>query len=347
LTHRTKRSSRAIAQFAFARLETRYPQIRRADQAARWPRWLDWLLPVGALFLGVVTNEIGSGNRLNIIAFPLAGMIAWNLLAYALFAAGALRSGGAAIRPRAGAGSAGPPAPAGRGPGGGNEGQPIGRALRRFSADWVDFAGALQQRRARRALHLAAAALAAGVLIGMYGRALSIEYRAGWESTFIEAGTLHAWLSLILAPAIAVTGIGLPDAAGLETLRWSNGSGENAGPWIHLYAATAFLFIIGPRLLLAAFAAARVAHLRRRMPAPGAEDFYVRRLVRSARGGGATVRILPYSYRVGADAQRRLQACLVRALGEGTQVSFEAGIAYGGRGRMAGRRPARIPRSII
>jgi hypothetical protein len=318
------------AQFAFARLETRFPQIRGADRAAQWPRWIDWLLPAAALALGVVTNEIGSGNHLNIIAFPLAGMIVWNLLVYAMLAAGAVR---AALQRRGGV-----PAPGALvrlvqrigGPGGGDKGNSIERALRRFSGDWVQFAGRLQHARARRVLHLAAAALVAGVLIGMYGRALSIEYRAGWESTFIEAETLRAWLGLLLAPATWLTGIPLPDAAGLEGLRWSAGPGEIAGPWIHLYASTAFLLIIGPRLVLAAVAAARVAHMRRRMPAPGAEDFYIRRLVRSARGSGATIRIVPYSYRADADAQRRLQACLLRALGEGTQTSFDPPIPYGG-----------------
>jgi len=318
------------AQFGFARLETRFPQIRAAERAARWPGWIDWLLPAGALILGLITNELGSGNRLNIIAFPLAGMIAWNLLVYLSLAGAALRavskdrgvSGrpGALVRLLQRLGS----------PGAGNQGQPISRALRRFSTDWVQFGGRLQQGRARRALHLAAAALAAGVLIGMYGRALSVEYRAGWESTFIEAGVLHSWLGLVLAPATALTGIGLPDAGGLEALRWSNGSGENAGPWIHLFAATAFLFIIGPRLVLAALAAARVSHLRRHMAAPGPEDFYVRRLIRSARGGGSRVRIVPYSYRADAAAQRRLQDCLSRALGEGTQTTFDPPIPYGG-----------------
>jgi hypothetical protein len=179
-------------------------------------------------------------------------------------------------------------------------------------------------------LHLAAAALAAGVLLGMYGRALAIEYRAGWESTFIGAGTLHHLLGLVLAPASALSGIALPEPAQLEALRWSNGAGENAGPWIHLYAVTALLFIIGPRLVLAGIAATRAARLRRQMPTPGPEDFYIRRLLRGARGGGAAVRVIPYSNRPDAEVQRRLQALLTRALGEGTQASFDPTIPYGG-----------------
>lgn len=322
------------AQFAFARLETRFPQVGRADRAARWPGWIDWAMPAAALVLGVLGNELDSGNRLNIIAFPLAGMIAWNLAVYLLLAIGGLRrlAGGSTAKrgfiarliERVAA------------PRTGSSGQPIGRALARFAADWTHYAGRLNRARVRRVLHLSAAALAAGVLLGMYGRALAIEYRAGWESTFIGAGTLHDLLSLVLAPASALTGIALPGPDRLEALRWSNGIGENAGPWIHLYAVTAILFIIGPRLALAALATARAARQRRRMPAPGPEDFYIRRLLRGARGGGASVRIVPYSNHPDADAQRRLRSLLTRALGEGTEAAFDPPIPYGGEDEWLG-----------
>jgi hypothetical protein len=44
-----------------------------------------------ALLLGVATNEIGGGGRLNIIAFPLMGMLAWNLAVYGLLLAAWVR----------------------------------------------------------------------------------------------------------------------------------------------------------------------------------------------------------------------------------------------------------------
>lgn len=324
------------AQFGFDRLQTRFPQVGRADRSARWPGWIDWAVPAGALVLGIVSNELDSGNRLNIIAFPLAGMIAWNLIVYLLLAAGAARrvfsrrdSARRGMLTRAIEGVAGPR--------GGNGGQPIGRALARFAADWAHYAGGLTHAHARRVLHLGAAALAAGVLLGMYGRALAIEYRAGWESTFIGAGTLHELLGLLLAPASSLSGIALPSAERLEALRWSNGIGEIAGPWIHLYAVTAFLFIIGPRLVLAALAAARAHRLRRHMAVPGTEDFYIRRLLRGARGGGASVRIIPYSTHPDAAAQERLRKLLAQVLGEGTQTQFDPPIAYGEEDEWLGR----------
>ena len=88
------------------------------------------------------------------------------------------------------------------------------------------------------ALHLAAVAVAAGALAAMYLRGLGLEYRAGWDSTFLDAQAVHRWLNLLLGPASALSGIALPEPAQLEALRFSTGPGENAARWIHLYALT-------------------------------------------------------------------------------------------------------------
>ena len=327
------------SEFAFARLATRFPAGAKTCRSASWPAWIGWLLPLAALLLGLATNEIDSGKRLNIIAFPLLGMLAWNFSAYAFLLAGTLRKAAPGRRARASPSRlagliARAAAPAQRA----DAQPPLGRALARFAQDWIRHSSKLSYRRASRTLHLAAAALAAGVIAGMYLRALWTEYRAGWESTFIDASTLHALLALVLGPASALTGIGLPGPEQLEGLRWTAGSrGENAGPWIHLYATTAFLFIIGPRLLLAAWSAARAARLRRRFAIPGAEDFYVRRLLRSARGGGASVRVVPYSFHPPEPAQRQLRRLLGDALGDGTDVVLDTPIPYGSEDEWLGQ----------
>lgn len=318
--------------YALSRLEPRYPAIGQACRAARWPAWIGWALPLAALALGIVSNEI-DGRRLNIVAFPLIGMIAWNLATYLVLLTGLVRRlvpGGrhpARPNPLARLLERGAVRVQGQ-PGA----QPLGRALRRFAGDWLHFSSRLNYSRASRTLHVSAALLALGVLTGMYWRALGLEYRAGWESTYFDAGTLHGLIALVLGPASALTGIVLPDPAGLEALRWrgDGGGGENAGPWIHLYATTAFLFIIGPRLALAAWHGLRAARLRRRFPVPGPEDFYVRRLLRSASGGGSLVRVIPYSFHPPERSQRQLQRLLADVLGEKTRVTVDPPIPYGG-----------------
>lgn len=318
------------AAVAYNLLAERYRSVERVCRSARWPGWVDWALPLGALAIGVATNEI-SGNRLNIIAFPLLGMLAWNLLVYALLLIRPLRR-----LVSAGRGGTHPLAAAlrrltnlERSP---VEWQPpLGDGLARFARDWLHFSSPLSGSRARRALHLSAALLAVGVLLGMYGRAIGIEYRAGWESTwFGDPRAVTRLLEVVLGPASALTGIALPGPERMEALRWSNGGGgENAGPWIHLYATTAFLFIVGPRLLLASGHAARVRHLRRHFPIPGGNDSYLRRLLRDARGAGSSVRVVPYSFHPPQESQATLRRLFGDTLGEATQVTIDPPIPYG------------------
>jgi hypothetical protein len=315
--------------FALERLEGRFPVVEKAERSARWPGWANWLLPVLALAAGLATNEIESGKRLNIIAFPLLGMLAWNFAAYVLLFVGAARRvarRGREPRPnvlaRAMERLARPATRMDAQP-------PLGRALARFGQDWLRYSAKISYSRASRTLHLSAALLAGGVLLGMYLRALGVEYRAGWESTFVGAGTLERALGLVLGPASALTGIGLPDTAQLDALRWERGAGENAGHWIHLYAATAALFIIGPRLALGMWHGLRVLRLRRHFPVPGEEDFYVRRLLRGAGGGGSRVRIVPYSFHPPEATQRDLKRLLGDLLGERMQVTIDQPVPYG------------------
>jgi len=325
------------SRFALDRLKPRHPAVAQAERRARWPAWLNWTLPLAALALGWASNEVFDGRRLNVISFPLLGMLAWNLGVYALLVLGALRG-----LARSG-GDADPAGPATRllvraaqPARGRTDAQPtLARGIARFLADWLRFAAGLNRARAARTMHLAAACLAAGVVLGMYASGWDVEYRAGWESTWIrDPATLHGLLSAVLGPASALTGIALPPPAGLASLNWGSGTpGVNAAPWIHLYAATALLFIIAPRLLLAGAYAARVARARRRVPLPGNEDFYVRTLLRSVAGAGASVRVVPYSFAPPEGAQRTLRRLLADVLGERTGVAIETSIAYGDEDR--------------
>lgn len=319
------------ADFAFSRLAARLPAVERARQASRWPKWVNWAIPCVAVALGLATNEISSGRRLNLIAFPLIGMLAWNLIVYGLLIAHGVRSlarhgssqGGAGRLSRLAAWSSGLSRLAS------DAHQPLGRALGRFAADWIRHAARLNGARTSRTLHLGAAAFAIGVITGMYLRALGVEYRAGWESTFLNASAVQRLLTLALGPASSVTGIALPGPEHLATLRWSAGAGENAGPWIHLYAATALLFILLPRLLLAAAGGLTAMRLHRRFPVPGREDFHIRRLLRSAHGGSAEVRVVPYSFRPPEPTRRALDQLLSAALGDGARVTFDTPVPYG------------------
>ena len=63
-----------------------------------------------------------------------------------------------------------------------------------------------------------------------------------------------AIVTTVLAPASALSGIALPDAASFSALRFTPdnpGAGAPAAPWIHLIALTLALVVVVPRLVLA------------------------------------------------------------------------------------------------
>ena len=319
------------SRFAAARLETRQPAVPRMLRATRWPAWIGWLLPLIAFALGIAANELGNARRLDLLAAPLLGTFAWNVLVYLWIAATALRSA------RPGTGLPGLIARIGT-PGTGSA-TPLSRALSGFLTDWHRAAAPLNAARASRTMHLSAATFALGLIAGIYLRALAVEYRAGWESTLLGAGEVHALLSLLLGPASAISGIAIPDVPGIAALRIT-GEGTAPGdarPWLHLFAVTAAWLVVLPRLLLAGFAAARALTRERKFPVPGREDFYIRKLLREAQGASGQVRVTPYAYTPGEAARARLTRLLTEAMGDGSKVQIDGPVSYGAEDDWLGR----------
>ena len=320
------------AEFAAARLVTRHPGIAALLGGSRWPRWAGLALPLGALLAGFIANEFGTSRRLDLLAVPLLGTVAWNLLIYLWLA-------GLTLLGKAGAGS--------------NPVMPLLAriaALRRtqlgsgtalhtaassFQQRWVRLSAGLTGARVARTVHLAAALFAAGLIGGIYLRALVTEYRAGWESTFLGAQAVHALMSALLWPASLVTGVAIPPVAQIGAMHWTgpDTGGVNAGPWLHLYTATVVGLVIVPRLLLSGWQAIKAARLARNFPVPGREDFYVRRLLRSAGGAPGAARITPYAYHPAEETRAQLSQALKRALGEAAQVRFDEPVEYGAEDR--------------
>ena len=305
------------AAHALQRLAPRDPAIARWLGRPLW-RW-SWLvaaLAVG-LLAGLAVDAVGSAQRIDLLAPPVWGVILWNLLVYGalLLPRGPLRSGrlaGGLARRLAG----GPVR--GSGP------------LAAFTADWMPRVLPALVARAALLLHVAAAALAAGLVAGLYLRGLALDYRAGWESTFLEPGTVRALLSTLLAPASALTGIGVPDEAAISALRVGPGVAPSApaAPWIHLYAAMLALCVVLPRTALAAWAGLRAAWSSRRMALP-ADDPYVQQLLLQGRGAAPRVHVRPHGAAPSPQAVLGLRELLAGALGAEMQLRLAPATAYG------------------
>ena len=319
-----------IAQRAALLAETlprRFPSIARAASAFDWPAWIGIALPAVAFVLGALLEHISDRQHVNIIAFPLLGILIWNIAVYVLLLLHLLmRASG--VEPEL------------RGPrrwlAAGSQ-----RALRNltgasaasvgtFVTQWGALVAPLMAARAARVLHLAAATFALGAVAGLYVRGLGFEYRAGWESTFLDAPTVHALLSFFLSPAAQLIGIPFPSVDQIAALRFTSGTPGNASAalWIHLYAITVGAIVIVPRLALALIA--RWQELRR------AERFafdmsepYFRRLAGSFTVGSARLRVIPYSYTVDEAALNGLRTVAVALLGDDSDVTLLPTVMFG------------------
>jgi hypothetical protein len=156
------------------------------------------------------------------------------------------------------------------------------------------------------------------------------DYRAGWESTFLDAAQVRVVLAVLYQPALLVTGLSLPDAAHLATIQWgSGGQGENASPWIHLLAATVVSFVVAPRLLLALLATIGLKRSSVRMTDPADLRGYYRNvfLASGLRVHGVTW-VVPYAYEPKPNSLARLQTLLSGEHG-GLSMEVRPPVGYG------------------
>lgn len=306
---------------AFVQRRAQLAQQRLAGRDAAWrvplqgsgPRAWRWLLPLAAVAIAawVVGDVLGPSQRINLLAPPVLLLLAWNLLVYAALpwaggrglAAWMGRANEAARTRLATRGAA----------------APLLAARARFATEWAVLTRGVQAPRVATLLHLAAALLALLVIASMYLFGLAFDYRAGWDSTWLDADAVRRVLGTVFAPAAALGGIALPDSAELARLRFADGSaGESAGRWIHLYAITLGLVVVMPRLALAAWAASRARAAAARLALP-LDEPYFRQLLRDGPAPPRPATVLPYSYTLGAAQRTALLAALREAVGPGVQ----------------------------
>ena len=324
------------AQLLHARLATRVPVVDSVLALVGGPWWLAALLLALSLVAGFALSALDGSRRINVLAFPLLGLVLWSLLVYASVLVRRMRSlargttwhspvaralaqtGLARVRrliARSAAFNA-----------------PLAGALGRFVAEWHEAAWPVLVARAARLLHLSAAATGLGLIAGLYLRGLVLDYEAGWESTFLTAQQVHALLRVAYLPASLLTGILVPDAAQLAAIRWPDGQGaRNAASWIHLLAATAFLFVVLPRLALVLGTTLVVWRRSFNVPIPPSLVPYFRHVFGAAAGaiGRGIVAVMPYAYEPSTTASSALRSLLPATLGETMAVDVRVQVRYG------------------
>ena len=317
---------------AMQRLGSREPAVARARLRPAWRAGGVAVIAIVAFALGVVADAIGSGQRINLLAPPHWGVLLWNAVVYVLLLVLPLlrlvkgkpaepgpfvKAVDALLRvrqrlPRVSAGGS-------------------ATAIRRFVSLWAARSRRLTLLRAEAALHIAAAALALGLIAGLYARGLVLDYRVGWESTLLSTERAHAFVATVLAPASALSGIAVPDTAAfaaLQTAHGDSGVGAPAASWLHLVALTLTLFVVLPRLVLALVCTAAASWRSGRFALPLAEPYY-QRLARLGGGTAARVVVFPYATTPTPQATLGLRTLLAAAFGARVEMQFAAAVPFG------------------
>lgn len=318
------------AVLALERIGKRHPAFVASTRARSLRDWIVPVTAVGAFVVGVAGVDIGPVHRINLLAPPVLALLAWNLAVYVVLLGGlvvtsrAVTSGWLGPLRRSVIGWMRDVARPLR-----TSGTPVAltAAMARFTAEWSSLATPLWRARAVALLHVGAATLAFGAIAGLYLRGIALEYRAGWQSTFLDATDVERILHVVLAPGAWLTGIAIPGAAHLRTIGGGS-EGENAAGWIHLYAGTILLVVIVPRLALAI--SAWLAERRQQRAFPIAlGDAYFRGLLRGWRQGIARIAAVAYSYDVPKVNAEGVVKLMTRALQSTVDVHWLPGTAYG------------------
>ena len=332
----------ARADELYGRLVARHPVVTRTVALEAQVAQAGGVVLLVAFVAGLVLSLLDSRVRIEILAFPLLGVVLWNLCVYVLLLLAALRR--PARLPR-GDGLAGfaswitwPARWSWRRAStlikrAAFYHRPLSLALRRFADEWWPVAQPLLLLQGQRLFHLASAALAVGLLTGFYVRGIALEYRAGWESTFLGPAQVQGLLHWIYGLAAAVTGIALPATPeATAALHWRQGLGGGpAAPWIHLMAVTALLLVVLPRLALAAWMTWQLRRAGAQVVVPESLLSYARVALRNSDAVPAaqSARLTAHAYDPAGASEQGVQNLLRAVFGPDTRLDFAPRIAYG------------------
>jgi hypothetical protein len=313
------------AEQVLKKVADRHPAFARFNALPGGWRLLGIGLPLAALVIGFAADRIADPHRVDLLSPPLLFILGWSLLVYlGLLLWPLARRRQTASRGWLSRFSTGRLAAPRKLP------QPLATALGRFGDEWIRLSMPLNAARFKRIMHLAAACLAAGAILSLYARGLTSEYRAGWESTFLDASQVHVILSYLFAPAtmlLGIQGFTLADVSALRTPQYASAAG--GARWVHLYAATLLLFVVLPRLLLALIAGWKAGSLAKRFPIDLGQPYFRKLTAHLGRSEASILRIFPYSFTVDETRDRNLAAIAQMLIGEQSRVMLRPSTAYG------------------
>lgn len=304
-------------------LERRYitpgTTLRRLIESLRVPQVPGWVSSLGwlaALVTGYILTELGHEPRINLLAVPLLGILLWNAIVMVASLILECKGDEGVVpgwfrwRPRD------------------KDEDKIDAPTQKLRAHFQERAEpaamARFKARARAWLHIGAALLALGSIIGMYAKGWAREYRAVWESTLLDDASAQTFFKVVYGPAASVFKVRIPleEVQQMHQTTGHEAVPSQALPWIHLYAGTLVLLVMLPRGLLAGLAlwrgGQRAGKLWRSLDWPG----YEARLRRAVEGGGEQITVLVHGWRSGEEPRDRWCAAIRERLGGQVRLEF-------------------------
>lgn len=292
------------------------------------------LVAIPALGIGLFMNGLGASQRVNLLNFPLLLLLLWN---GALYLSAALLPSWRSFTKTTWLDTVGTWLSQGPGSWGFRVRQPISlsdssaaswihEATKRFTALWWPHVQQAWTERLRQLLHLGAACMAAGLILGMYIRGLALDYQATWESTFLSASQVQNLLHMVLGPAAWLLQYPFPDESGIVNLQAPQHG--PAAPWIHMWAITAFAVIVIPRSIMVWMGQRKQRKAQKSFTISLDHPYFVH-LLAPDRGQGVRVDILPYSYQPSSNTKNFLDRTFLDLFGNLARIKWHPAIPFG------------------
>ena len=322
------------AQWVLQEISRRSPDRAVSLRPPRWPLVAGQALVVLALVCGFMTDLLATSlvhpGQINIIELPLVLLIVWNLAFFGWFSVKwVLRQ---FTRNKHSIG----PVIEFFGKWRASESLGFGRKRQRpwmdsFKHDWSHLSGSINEARLKIAVSLASMLFTFGAMAHLVYRAAFDHYTAGWKTTLtssIDASSVHAFVSWVLAPGSFLLGRAIPDVKHIESLRMPPGLGEAAESWIWLYFVSMLAWVVIPRLYLVTLNAFTRWRMCRNFPLPMNATYFT--TLRAAwRGQRIGVSVIPFRYELSPVLHSNLSAMLKRIYGLAVDITIDQPVLMG------------------
>ena len=292
------------------------------------------LIGLTAFLAGLLINGLGDSQRVNLLNFPLLILLLWNVGIYLSTAWGVVHSNHkpqwldstaqwlAQVLQRRKEFS----------PGVGAQSEALTalnwmqETTTRLTELWWPQGGQIWTYRLRHLLHIGAACVALGMIIGMYFRGLALDYQATWESTFLSVDQVHAILNGLLGPAAWLLQYPFPRISEIANLQ-APAHGP-AAQWIHMWAVTITAVIVVPRSIMGWQTHRSLIELKENFSLDLGHPYFVH-LLAPDRGQGVQIDVLPYSHLPSPTAKNFLDLALMNMFGHLATIHWYQPIPFG------------------